>query len=55
MPLSNVPDHIVARLKQREPERSVASWAFRYAGSPQDGDFLFIKNTQFTFFRRRLA
>ena len=34
--LSNVPDHIVARLKQREPERSVASWAFRYAGSPQD-------------------
>ena len=34
--LSNVPDHIVVRLKQREPERSVASWAFRYAGSPQD-------------------
>jgi len=31
--LSNVPDHIVGRLKQREPERSVASWAFRYAGS----------------------
>ncbi len=31
--LSNVPDRIVARLKQREPERSVASWAFRYAGS----------------------
>lgn len=31
--LSNVPDHIVARLKQREPERSVASWAFRYAGT----------------------
>jgi len=31
--LSNVPDHIVARLKQQEPERSVASWAFRYAGS----------------------
>ena len=26
----------MARLKQREPERSVASWAFRYAGSPQD-------------------
>lgn len=31
--LSNVPDRIVARLKQREPERSVASWAFRFAGS----------------------
>lgn len=34
--LSNVPDHIVARLKEREPERSVASWAFRYAGSFPD-------------------
>ncbi len=32
--LSNVPDHIVARLKQRSPENSVASWAFRFAGSP---------------------
>lgn len=32
--LSNVPDHIVTRLKQRDPERSVASWAFRFAGSP---------------------
>lgn len=31
--LSNVPDHIVARLKEKEPDRSVASWAFRYAGS----------------------
>ena len=31
--LSNVPDHIVARLKEKEPERSVASWAFRYAGT----------------------
>ena len=31
--LSNVPDHIVKRLKQKEPERSVASWAFRYAGT----------------------
>lgn len=31
--LSNVPGTIVARLKQREPERSVASWAFRFAGS----------------------
>ena len=31
--LSNVPDHVVARLKQREPEQSVASWAFRFAGT----------------------
>jgi len=31
--LSKVPDHVVARLKQREPDRSVASWAFRYAGT----------------------
>ncbi|NCC09079.1 MAG: aldo/keto reductase [Bacteroidia bacterium] len=31
--LSKVPDHIVARLKQREPNRSVASWAFRFAAS----------------------
>lgn len=32
--LSKLPDHIVARLKQRQPENSVASWAFRFAGSP---------------------
>ena len=31
--LSNVPNHVVARLKQREPENSVASWAFRFCGS----------------------
>ena len=31
--LSNQPDRIVARLKGREPEHSVASWAFRYAGT----------------------
>ena len=31
--LANLPDHIVARLKQREPQRSVASWAFRFAGT----------------------
>lgn len=31
--LSKVHDHIVARLKQREPGRSVASWAFRFAGT----------------------
>lgn len=33
--LSNVPGHIVARLKQRRPQDSVASWAFRFAGSPE--------------------
>ena len=31
--LSNVPDHIGLRLKEREPERSIASWAFRFAGT----------------------
>ena len=33
--LAKVPDFLVAKLKQREPERSVASWAFRFAGSPE--------------------
>lgn len=31
--LAKLPDHIVGRLKQRSPERSVASWAFRFVGS----------------------
>lgn len=31
--LSNAPGNIVARLKQLKPELSVASWAFRFAGS----------------------
>ncbi len=31
--LSNVHDHIVNKLKQRAPQRSVASWAFRWVGS----------------------
>ncbi|MBR5333914.1 MAG: aldo/keto reductase [Alistipes sp.] len=31
--LSNVPNHISARLQEQEPERSVASWAFRFCGS----------------------
>ena len=31
--LSKVPDHVVALLKEKDPERSVASWAFRFAGS----------------------
>ena len=34
--LSKVPDHIVERLKEAEPQRSVASWAFRYAGTHPD-------------------
>ena len=33
--LSKLPEHIVARLKQRRPDDSVASWAFRFAGSPE--------------------
>lgn len=33
--LSNVPQHIVNRLKQQRPADSVASWAFRFAGSPE--------------------
>ena len=31
--LSNLPTHIVSRLKEQNPEGSAASWAFRYAGS----------------------
>lgn len=31
--LSKMPDHIVATLKHQRPEDSVASWAFRYAGT----------------------
>ena len=31
--LSNLPQHLVARLKQQDPERSVASLAFRWVGS----------------------
>lgn len=31
--LASVPDNIVERLKKRDPESSVASWAFRFAGS----------------------
>lgn len=33
--LSRVPEHIATRLKQYNPEVSVASWAFRFAGSPE--------------------
>ena len=31
--LSRLNDHLVARLKQRRPTSSTASWAFRFAGS----------------------
>ena len=31
--LSKLNDHLVARLKQRRPENSVASWAFRFSGT----------------------
>ena len=31
--LAKVPDHIADRFKEREPQRSIASWAFRFAGS----------------------
>lgn len=33
--LSKLPDHVVARLKQQAPENSVASWAFRFSGTPK--------------------
>ncbi len=31
--LAKLPDHLQAKLKQSDPNSSVASWAFRYAGS----------------------
>ena len=31
--LSKVPQHIADRLKERNPQGSVASWAFRFAGT----------------------
>lgn len=34
--LANVPDPIIAKMKTRRPENSVASWAFRFAGTPED-------------------
>ena len=33
--LAKVPEHIAAKLKEREPEMSIASWAFRFAGTPE--------------------
>lgn len=31
--LSNLPNHVIAHLKQRLPEMSAASWAFRFCGT----------------------
>ena len=33
--LANLPQYLATELKQLAPERSVASWAFRYAGTPE--------------------
>ena len=33
--LANVPQYLVEEMKRRDPEASVASWAFRYAGTPE--------------------
>ena len=33
--LAKLPQFLATEMKQREPERSVASWAFRYAGTPE--------------------
>ena len=32
--LANLPQYLMTELKSQDPERSVASWAFRYAGTP---------------------
>jgi transcription antitermination factor NusG len=32
--LAKVPQYVVSELKQRDPQKSIASWAFRYAGTP---------------------
>ena len=34
--LVSLPQYLMRELKQRNPERSVASWAFRYAGTPKN-------------------
>ena len=33
--LANLPQYLATELKTNAPERSVASWAFRYAGTPE--------------------
>lgn len=34
--LASVSDDVAAQLKQRDPEASIASWAFRFAGTPEN-------------------
>lgn len=33
--LAKVPDFVVAKMKAQRPESSIASWAFRFAGTPE--------------------
>ncbi len=33
--LANVPDYVAQKMQQRLPENSIASWAFRFAGTPE--------------------
>ena len=33
--LANLPQYLVTEMKAKDPERSIASWAFRYAGTPK--------------------
>ena len=33
--LATIPQYLATQLKQRDPEHSIASWAFRYAGTPE--------------------
>lgn len=33
--LANVPENVVAKMKSRDAQASVASWAFRFAGTPE--------------------
>jgi len=34
--LAKIPNYLAGLLKQQEPEESIASWAFRYAGTPDN-------------------
>ena len=33
--LASLPQFLATKIKQRNPEKSIASWAFRYAGTPE--------------------
>lgn len=33
--LAKLPKHLAERLKERDPQKSAASWAFRFAGTPE--------------------